>query len=94
MRSANLSEDQRPMLTGKPRGYKTMWGCAVTIFTIWVANEGRGSATHVGVYDAPNVNQAIEQALDKAALDSACDRGTLSIFGIAEGDLTACAHQT
>jgi hypothetical protein len=71
-----------------------MWGCVVTIFTIWVANEGQASATHVGVYDAPNVNQAIEQALEKAALDSACDRGTLSIFGIAEGDLTAAEQET
>jgi hypothetical protein len=79
-------------VAGKPEGYKAMWGWALTIFTIWVANKGRASPTHVGVYDAPNVNQAIEQALHKAALDSACDRDTLSIFGIAEGDLTASKH--
>ena len=78
------------------RGWQTRrlcaGGCALTTFTIWVANEGRTLGAHVGVYDAPDVIQAIEQALHKAALDWSCHPDTLSVLGIAEGDLTVSKH--
>ncbi len=64
-------------------------GRALTKFTIWVGNAGRVSGPHVGVYDAPNVIQAIQQALQGAALAWSCHPDTLSVVGIAEGDLTA-----
>ena len=47
-------------------------GRALTKFTIWVGNAGRVSGPHVGVYDAPNVIQAIQQALQGAALAWSC----------------------
>jgi hypothetical protein len=46
------------------------------------------SGTHVGVYDAPDVIQAMQQALERAALAWSVSADTLSVLGIAEGDLT------
>jgi hypothetical protein len=56
-------------------------------FTIWVRNEQRAQIRIV-VPDAPNVSAAIEQALDKAAQEWACESDILTVYGIAEGDIT------
>jgi hypothetical protein len=56
-------------------------------FTIWVRNEQQ-LQIRVVVHDAIDVNVAIRQALEKAAQEWACDPGSLTIYGIAEGDIT------
>lgn len=66
-----------------------MWGRVLTRYTIWVRNEDGALATHVGTYDAPTVAEAIQQALQRVAQAWSCDPSKLSVFGIAEGDLTA-----
>jgi hypothetical protein len=56
-------------------------------FTIWVRNE-RQAQIRVVARDVTNVHAAIRQALEKAAEKWACDLGTLTTYGIAEGDTT------
>jgi hypothetical protein len=56
-------------------------------FTIWVRNEQRAQMRIV-VRNVTNLNAAIRQALEKAALEWARDPDTLTIYGIAEGDVT------
>jgi hypothetical protein len=56
-------------------------------FTIWVRNEHRAQIRIV-VRDVTDVNVAIRQALEKAAQDWACDPDTVTIYGIAEGDIS------
>jgi hypothetical protein len=56
-------------------------------FTIWVRNEKRATIRIV-VRDITSVNAAIRQALEKAARRWECDPGTLTIYGIAKGDIT------
>jgi len=56
-------------------------------FTIWMRNEQQAQ-TRVVARDVTNVHAAIRQALEKAAEEWACDPGTLTIYGIAEGDIT------
>jgi hypothetical protein len=56
-------------------------------FTIWVRNEKRATIRIV-VRDITNVNAAIRQALEKAAQQWECDPETLTIYGIAKGDIT------
>jgi hypothetical protein len=56
-------------------------------FTIWLRNEQQ-LQIRVVVRDVANVDAAIRQALEKAAQKWACDPGTLSIYGIVEGDIT------
>lgn len=55
--------------------------------TIWVRNEHR-EQIRVVVCDVTDVNEAIQQALEKAAREWACDPGILTIYGVAEGDIT------
>jgi hypothetical protein len=56
-------------------------------FTIWVRNT-RGAQIRIVVRDATDPRSAIRQALEKAAQEWACDPATLTIYGIAEGDIT------
>jgi hypothetical protein len=56
-------------------------------FTVWVRSE-QGAQIRVVVRDVNNVNSAIRQALEQAAQEWACDPDTLTIYGIAEGDIT------
>jgi hypothetical protein len=56
-------------------------------FTIWVRNEQRAQIRIV-VRDVTNVDLAIREALEHAAQKWACDSTTLTIYGIAEGDIT------
>src|ERR1700733_2092110 len=55
-------------------------------FTIWVKQEQR---THrVVIRDVTNVHAAIQLALKEAAQSWDCDPKNLSVYGIAEGDIT------
>jgi hypothetical protein len=56
-------------------------------FTIWVRNEQRAQIRIV-VRDLTNVDLAIREALEQAAQKWACDPNTLTVYGIAEGDIT------
>ena len=40
------------------------------------------------VCDAPDVKAAVQQAIEKAALQWRCDANILTIYGVAEGDLS------
>jgi hypothetical protein len=56
-------------------------------FTIWVRDKQRAQIRIV-VRDVTDVNAAIRQALEKAGQEWSCDPNTLTIYGIAEGDIT------
>jgi hypothetical protein len=56
-------------------------------FTIWVRNV-HWAQIRIVVRDLDDVNAAIRQALEKAAKEWACDPDTLTIYGVAEGDVT------
>jgi hypothetical protein len=62
-------------------------------FTIWVRSEQQVQ-TRIVVYGATNVNAAIRQALDQAARAGPCDAETLTIYGIAEGDIADLDRET
>jgi anti-anti-sigma regulatory factor len=57
-------------------------------FTIWVRN-ARGAQMRIVVRDVTDVNTAIQQVLKKAAQEWGCHPATLTIYGIAEGDITS-----
>ena len=57
------------------------------ILTNWVRNEQRAQIRIV-VRDVTNVDLAIREALKPAAQKWARDPKTLTIYGIAEGDIT------
>ena len=57
-----------------------------TRYTVWVKNGQLGEKLVV-VCDAPDVNAAIQQALEQAARNWECGTDILSVHGIAEGDV-------
>jgi hypothetical protein len=62
-------------------------GTVASKFTVWIRNEQRAQIRIV-VRDVTNVNSAIRQVLEQAAQEWACDPDTLTVYGIAEGDIT------
>ena len=57
-----------------------------TRYTVWVKN-GQLGEKRVVVCDAPDVNAAIQQALEQAARNWECGTDILSVYGITEGDV-------
>ena len=65
---------------------RTVESCALTKFTVWLKND-LTAATHVDVYSALDVTEAVQQAFEKAAQEWACDLDNIFLIGVAEGDL-------
>ena len=59
---------------------------ALTKFTVWVRDGARAS-THVDVYDATDVAEAIQQALEKVSQEWRSVPDRLTVLGVAEGDV-------
>jgi hypothetical protein len=55
-------------------------------FAVWVRSEQQAQ-TRIVVSDGTNADAAIRQALDQAARVRSCNADTLTIYGIAEGDI-------
>jgi len=64
---------------------RTVESCALTKFTVWLKND-LTAATHVDVYSAPDVTEAVQQAFEKAAQEWVCDLDNIVFVGVAEGD--------
>ena len=58
----------------------------MTRFTVWLKND-LTAATHVDVYYALDVTEAVQQAFEKAAQKWVCDLQNIVFVGVAEGDL-------
>ena len=65
---------------------RTVESCALAKFTVWLKND-LTAATHVDVYYALDVTEAVQQAFEKAAQKWVCDLQNIVFVGVAEGDL-------
>ena len=83
-RRRRFCRSDRPNAASAP-GAREFW--PLTRFTVWVRDEARAS-THVDVYDATDVAEAIQQALEKVSQEWRCVPDRLTVLGIAEGDVT------